>query len=121
MLRRTHLHQAESIDMLRERGLKRLTEVYTEDGERLGVTLRFVHRPIEDVNPEQKLYRSYLVVQSIPLGGPVYVPTLFIGAYDPAANLLTIATTLATIQSETWNREPNFVARGEGVLEELPH
>jgi hypothetical protein len=27
---------------------------------------------------------------------------------------------LATIQEEVWNREPNFVARGEGVFEELP-
>ncbi|MFO7664076.1 MAG: hypothetical protein R6X18_15985 [Chloroflexota bacterium] len=120
MLRRTHLNQAESIDMLRELGLKRMTAVITEDGERLGVALRFVHRPIEDVNPELKLYRSYLVVQSIPLGGPVYVPTLFIGTYDPAAPLLTIATSLATIQGETWNREPDFVVRGKGVLEELP-
>jgi hypothetical protein len=121
MLRRTRLHQEEKIDMLRERGLKRFTEVYTQDGERLGVTLRFIHRPIEDVNLEQKLYRSYLVVQSMPLGGPVYVPTLFIDDYDPAAIRVTIAAELHTVMSETWNREPNFVARGLGVPEELPH
>ena len=68
MLRRKHPHMEESIDLLRANGLKRFSEVFTADGERLGVTLRFIHRPVEDVNVEQKLYRSYLVVQSLPHG-----------------------------------------------------
>lgn len=120
MLRRTHPERAESIDMLRSKNLKKFTDVYTADGERIGVTLRFVHRPIEDVNPDLRLYRSYLVVQSILLGGPSYVPTVYIDDYDPAANRLDLSATLDHLEEELWNREPDFVARGLGVYEELP-
>lgn len=120
MLRRTHLHPAETIDMLRERGLKRFTDVYTQDGEALGVTLRFIHRPPDqDDNLEQKLYRTYLVVQSILLGGPVYVPTVFIEDFDPVAARVTLAVDMATLQNETWDREPDFAARGLGIPEEF--
>lgn len=120
MLRRRLPHPSESIDMLREKGLKRFTDVYTADGERVGATMRFYHRPIEEVNDELKLYRSYLVVQSIQHGGPVFVPTLFVEEYDPAANRVTLAVGLTTLENEVWNREPDFVARGLGVPEELP-
>lgn len=120
MIRRKHLHPVESIDQLRSKGLRRFAEVFSADGQRLGVTLRFIHRPVEDVNIEQKLYRSYLVVQSLPLGGPVYVPTLFVEDYDPAAIRVTLAVDLETVQNEIWNREPDFVAFGLGVPEELP-
>lgn len=120
MFRRTHLEQVESIDMLRSKNLKKFTEVRTADGEAVGVTMRFVHRPVEDVDPDLKLYRSYLIFQSIVLGGPVYVPTVFIADYDPEHNRLTLAADLKTLAEELWNREPNFVAAGLGVYEELP-
>jgi hypothetical protein len=106
--------------MLRAKNLARMTPVFTADGERIGVTIRFVHRPILEVNEAQKLYRSYLIVQSIDLGGPTYIPTLYIKDYDPQKNRVTLMADLETIQEEVWNREPNFVARGEGVFEELP-
>ncbi len=120
MLRRKHPHPTESIDTLRSSGLKRFTEVYTADGERLGVSLRFIHRPIEDVNVEQKLYRSYLVVQSLQHGGPVFVPTLFVEIYDPTAGRVTLSADLEMVQNEIWNREPDFMAHGRAVAEELP-
>ncbi len=120
MLRRKHTHPTESIDMLRSKGLRQFTEVFTTDDQRLGVTMSFVHRPIEEVNDQQKLYRSYLVVQSLTHAGPVYVPTLYIGEYDPAANRLTLAVDMNTVMNEVWNRKPDFVAHGHGVPEELP-
>jgi hypothetical protein len=120
MFRRINLEPAESIDMLRSKNLVKFTEVYTSDGERIGVALRFVHRPIEDVNEELKLYRSYLIVQSLNLGGPVYIPTVFIQGYEPADNRVTLAADMRTLNEELWNREPDFVARGQGVFEELP-
>ncbi len=120
MLRRTHLQPTETIDMLRSKNLKKFTEVYTRDGERIGVTLRFVHRPIEDVNEELRLYRTYLVLQSIVLGGPAFVPTVYVGDYDQKGNRLNLSADLETLEDETWNREPDFVARGLGVYEELP-
>lgn len=120
MLRRTHLQPTETIDMLRSNNLKKFTEVYTRDGERIGVTLRFVHRPIEDVNVELRLYRTYLMLQSIVLGGPAFVPTVYVGDYDPKGNRLNLSADMETLEDETWNREPDFVARGLGVYEELP-
>lgn len=120
MLRRTRRQFTESIDTLRSENLKKYTDVFTSDGERIGVTLRFVHRPIEDVNEELRLYRTYLVVQSILLGGPAYVPTIYIAGYDPANNRLNLAVDLNHLEEETWNREPDFVVRGLGVYEELP-
>ncbi len=120
MLRRKHPQPTESIDMLRAKELKRFTEVFTADGERLGSTLRLVHRPIEDVNVELKLYRSFLVVQSLVHGGPLFVPTVFIHDYDPAANRVDLSVDLDVVMNEVWNREPDFVARGQGVAEELP-
>ena len=120
MLRRKHPHMEESIDLLRAKAHKRFSEVFTADGERLGVTLRFIHRPVEDVNVELKLYRSYLVVQSLPHGGPVYVPTVFVEGHDPANGRVTLAVDMNTVMNEVWNREPDFAARGQAVPEELP-
>ena len=120
MFRRTQLQQTETIDMLRAENLKKYTEIYTRDDERIGVALRFVHRPIEDVNEALRLYRTYLVLQSIVLGGPAYIPTVYIGNYDSIGNRLNLSADLDTLEDETWNREPNFVARGLGVYEELP-
>lgn len=120
MLRRTHLQAVETIDELRSKNFRKYTEVYTSDGERIGVALRFVHRPIEDVNEEQRLYRSYLILQSIVLGGFTYIPTVYIGNYDSTNNRLNLAADLNTLEDETWNREPDFVVRGLGVFEELP-
>jgi hypothetical protein len=120
MFRRINLEPAESIDMLRSKNLAKFTDIYTSDGERIGVALRFVHRPIEDVNEGQKLYRSYLVGQSLELGGPFYVPTVFIHSYEPGENRVVLTADLRTVNEELWNREPDFVARGLGVYEELP-
>jgi len=119
MFRRIQLQPAETIEMLREKHLKKYTEVYTIDGEDIGFTLRLVHRPIEEVNIEEELYRSYLIFQSIDLAGTTFVPTLFIEDYEPEANRLTLAVDLKTILDRTWNREPRFVAVGRGVYEEL--
>lgn len=120
MLRRTQSQPVETIDMLREKNLKKYTEVFTADGERIGLAMRFVHRPILEVDEELKLYRTYLIVQSILMGGTVYLPTVFIDAYDPRTNRLTMSVDFDVIQEETWNREPQFAAVGLGVYEELP-
>lgn len=120
MLRRTQPQPVETIDLLREQNLKKYTNVFTSDGERIGITMRFVHRPILEANDDLKLYRSYLVVQSIVLGGTSFIPTVFIGDYDPLGNRLNLTVELETMAEETWNRKPDFVAHGNGVYEELP-
>lgn len=120
MLRRKHYQPVESIDMLRSKGLRKFTPVYSADGASIGSALRFIHRPVEDVNPELKLYRTYLITQSVEYGGPVYVPTMFVEDYDPETNRLTLSVDAWTLAEEVWNREPDFAARGLGVSEELP-
>lgn len=107
------------IDMLRSNNLKKFTDVYTADGERVGAAMRYVHRPILEVDEEMKLYPTYLIVRSILMGGSAYIPTVFIDDYDPQTNRLTLSVNFETIQDETWNREPRFAALGQGVYEEL--
>jgi hypothetical protein len=105
--------------MLREKNLKKYTSVYTVDGERIGVILRFVHRPVEEVDIDLRLYRSYLVVQSLVLGGPAFIPTVYVADYNPETDRLDLAVDMKRLADELWNREPDFVARGLGVFEEL--
>ena len=40
--------------------------------------------------------------------------------YAPAAGRLTLAVDMNLVMNEVWNREPDFVAHGRGVAEELP-
>lgn len=120
MLRRTHPLPDDAITVLREKELKKYADVYTSDGEHLGVTMRFHHRPPENVDPELRLYRTYLEVQSVEMGGPVYIPTVFIGDYDPATNRLIVNASMNEAEEALWNRKPDFIARGLSVREELP-
>jgi hypothetical protein len=106
--------------MLREKGLKKFAEVVTADGHPLGSAMRFFHRAEAEVNPELRLYGTYLEIQSIELGGPSFVPTDFIADYDARANRVTLAADFKMVVDELWNRMPDFVARGTGAVEELP-
>lgn len=116
---RTHPQPVDALPMLREKGLKKYAEVVTADGHPLGAAMRYYHRPQSEINPAERLYGTYLEVQSVELGGPVYVPTDFVAGYDPQANHLTLAADLKMVEDEVWNRMPDFVARGRGAIEEL--
>lgn len=120
MLRRTHPLPDDAIAMLREKELKKYADVYTADGQHLGVTMRYHHRPPEEVDPLLRLYPTYLEVQSVEMGGPVYIPTVFIAGYDPATQRLTVTATMSEAEEALWNRKPDFIARGWTVREELP-
>ena len=98
---------------------KKYDKVVTADDIVLGDLLRIHHRE-EDVNPELQLYASYLEVWSIDLGGHSFIPTDFIDEYDAAARTVYITETLNTVQQETWDRAPNFVAGRKSRREELP-
>lgn len=97
----------------------KFTRVVTKDGVDLGVALRLRHRPPADVDPGLKLFATYLELQSIQLGGTTFVPVHAIGDYDEANDRLNLLVNLKTVQNELWNREPDFVARGLGTVEEL--
>lgn len=98
---------------------KKYDKVVTADDVLLGELLRIHHR-LEDVNPELRLYASYLEVWSIDLGGHSYIPTDYIDEYDAAARKIYITETMHTVQQETWDRAPSFVAGRHSRKEELP-
>ena len=100
------------------KGLKRFAEVWTADDVLIGEAMRLHHRP-HDVNPELKLYACYLECRSIEMGGSVYIPTDFVADYDPAAQKVILSVTIRTVQRETWERAPNFIAHYTSQVEEL--
>lgn len=117
---RTHPQPTDALPMLREKGLKKFADVVTADGHPLGGAMRFFHRPEGEVNPELRLYGTYLEIQSVELGGPSFIPTDFIAEYDGRTNRVTLAADFKMVVDELWNRTPDFVARGRAGVEELP-
>lgn len=109
----------ETVEMLRLKGLKRFAAVWTADGVCIGEAVRLHHRT-HDVNPELKLYPSYLECRSIEMGGNVFAPTEFVDDFDPAAGKVTLSVTIRTVQRETWERAPDFIAHHMSQVEELP-
>lgn len=107
-----------ALSMLRAKKLHRGTAVWTSDNHNIGTATRLHHRQ-KDVNPDLKLYASYLELFSVELGGATYIPTDFIRDYDPAENKVTLSVTLEDIAIETWNREPLFIAGGAQATESL--
>lgn len=121
ILRQPHpLMNQDAMLILKEKRLKKYSDVWTSDGERMGIALRFHHRPESEVDPVLKLYAVYLHVQTIDFGGPVYVPTEFIADYNPDTNRITLSADAGFVADEVWNRMPDFVAAGRGYDEELP-
>ena len=98
---------------------KKYDKVVTVDDLMLGDLLRIHHRQ-EGINPLLKLYASYMEIWSIEFGGHCYVPTDFIDEYDEANGIIYLTETLSTVQDETWDRTPNFVAGRKSRREELP-
>ncbi len=98
---------------------KKYDKVVTADEVFVGEVLRIHHRQ-EDVNPELRLYASYLEVWSTAFGGHSYVPTDYIDEYDAAKGIIYLTETVQTFQHETWNRAPSFIAGHKSRREELP-
>lgn len=109
----------ETVAMLRQKGLKRFADVWTADDVFIGEAVRLHHR-MNEVNPELKLYSSYLECRSIEMGGNVFVPTEFVADYDLVADKVTLSVNIRTVQRETWERAPNFIAHHSSQVEELP-
>ena len=107
-----------ALTMLRDKELRRGTTVWTADGHDIGYSIRLHHRQNE-VNPDLKLYGSYLELFSMLLGGATYIPTDYIRNYDPVDNKLLLSVTLKDIAKETWDRTPAFVAHGQATAEAL--
>ena len=99
--------------------IKKYTDVVTSDGEQLGEALALHHRQ-EDIDPNLKLYATYLEVYSLEMGNASYVPTDFIAPYSSGDDQVTLAVNRATFSRETWDRTPDFIAARRSQKETLP-
>lgn len=103
---------------LKELGVPKFTEVWTDDEVRIGQAFALHHR-LKDVNPALKLYATYLETKSIQMGGPVFIPTDFIETYLPDDNKLILDVDFTTVKRETWDRTPDFIAHRTSQIEML--
>ena len=107
-----------ALQMLRDKNLKKFSEVVTSDDTLLGPALH-LHLRKEEIDVDLKLYAAYLEVVSHELGTHFYIPTDFIHDYDPASGQVTLSVSFSVVQDELWNREPTFVAGHLENIEEL--
>ncbi|MCA9920354.1 MAG: hypothetical protein KC445_20500 [Anaerolineales bacterium] len=98
---------------------KKYDKVVTVDDIVLGEALRLHHRD-EDVNPELRLYASYLEIWSTELGGQTFIPTDYIDEYDAQTRTIYLTEPLSYVQKESWDRTPSFIAGHKSRKEELP-
>ena len=105
----------DALQMLRDKKLKKFSNVVTSDDELLGTAVHLRLRQ-DEVNVELKLYAAYLEVASLELGTHFYVPTDFIQDYDPDVGQVLLSVPFSVVQDEIWNREPSFIA---GHLEDI--
>ena len=98
---------------------KKYDKVATVDEVVLG-ELRRIHHREEEVNPELRLYASYLEIWSTEFGGHTFIPTDFIDEYDAQTRTIYLTETLSTVQKESWDRTPSFIAGRKSRKEELP-
>jgi hypothetical protein len=97
---------------------RKLDEVWTSDGQKLGLAQRLFHRT-EGVEPAILLYESYLEVENFELGSTYFVPTDFIEEGEGESGKLKISKSFNEVQELTWFRMPIFAARGDGREESL--
>ena len=98
---------------------RKLDEVWTSDGQKLGLAQRQFHRT-EGVEPAILLYESYLEVENFELGSTYFVPTDFFEEREGESGDLKLSKSFNEVQELTWFRMPIFVARGDGREESLP-
>lgn len=98
--------------------VKKLDEVWTADGKKLGLAQQLFHR-LDEINPDLQLYASYLEVENYDYGEVFYIPTDFIDESPGESNRLTLTLTRDKILQRTWFRMPNFVASNQARRELL--
>lgn len=89
------------------------------DGRLLGTALSLHHRQ-DNINPELKLFATYLKVWSEEISDEFFIPTDFVQTIAPQEKLIILSVDFDTIKHNTWNRLPDFVARAQDVEVELP-
>jgi len=111
-------NEEEGVTLLKENNIKKYAAVLTADEVNVGQAIRLHHRTY-DINPEMKLYASYLESNSVQLGGSTFIPTDFIEEVDPEENKIWLSVKFSTVKRETWDRTPTFIAHRTNKIEEL--
>jgi hypothetical protein len=107
-----------ALQMLRDKQLKKGATVVTADGENLGWAYAFHHRP-DEIDPDLKLYATYLEVSNLLVGSSYFVPVDFVADYDPNSAQVNLTVPLSAVINETWDREPSFIAGKQEKAEKL--
>lgn len=94
-------------------------EVWTSDDYQLGVARSLHFRPVDEVNPKEKLYAVYLKVVNYVLGDELFIPTEYLDAREDADEPLTLTVPLKVVMQRAWSRSPEFAAQGLGREERL--
>lgn len=97
--------------------IKKLEEVWTADGRKLGQATTLYHR-LEDIDPELELYAQYLEVCNLDIGDNYFVPTDFLRREGADGRLVTTVN-FREVMERTWTRMPDFVFSRAGRKEEL--
>ncbi|MDX1663163.1 MAG: hypothetical protein R3272_05170 [Candidatus Promineifilaceae bacterium] len=100
--------------------LRAFDEVWSADGQKLGVARCLHYRPEEQVDIGTQLYPVYLEVESFELGDDFFIPVHLLEGRDPVGDRVTVALKLKAIMNRTLNRMPDFVAKMESRVEMLP-
>lgn len=105
--------------MFTKSDMRKYDKVATADGIEIGDLLRLHHRE-EDVNPDLRLYATYLEVWSLSMSGHFYIPMEYVDEHTSQPGQIMLTVPLATVQNETWDRTPSFIAGRLSRREELP-
>ena len=97
-----------------------LSLVYTADDALLGQAICLYRQPdTAQINPDLKLYATYLQVANTALGDSFFIPTDFVVKAE--SSLVQLSLTMKEIEHETFSRRPMFVAMGHTAREALVH
>ena len=94
--------------------IKANDEVWTKDGNSLGVARRWHFRPEDQIDPEDRLYAAYLEIENFELGDVLYVPDVYLAGRDEGTGRVMVTVPLKQVMHLTWTRMPDFVAAGRG-------
>jgi hypothetical protein len=108
----------DALQMLRDKGLRKGADVLAADGEFVGKAFRLHHRP-DNIDPELKLYASYLEATNLVMGSNIFIPVDFIADFDRSANRVALTVPGRVVLDETWDREPSFIAAHLAKTEDL--
>ena len=100
--------------------LQAFDEVWSADGQKLGVARSLHHRPEEQVDVDARLYPVYLEVESFEMGDDFFIPVHYLEARDSDNEQVIVGLKLKEIMNRTLSRMPDFVAKMEGRVEKLP-